>query len=97
MVVGRAGRRVAGLGQHSADLQHAHSGLPQYGVVQQLWQAAKSDGQQQCNCSTVPAQWTTYQAPLQCIATQQHGVMLLTECGGAADKNRRTHAVEDII
>jgi hypothetical protein len=31
------GRRVAGLGQHSAGLQRAHSGLPQYGVVQQLW------------------------------------------------------------
>jgi hypothetical protein len=31
------GRQVARLGQHSADLQHAHSGLPQYRVVQQLW------------------------------------------------------------
>jgi hypothetical protein len=37
MLTGRAGRRVAGLGPHSADLQHAHSGLLQYGVVQQLW------------------------------------------------------------
>jgi hypothetical protein len=29
--------RVAGLDQHSADLQRVHSGLPQYRVVQQLW------------------------------------------------------------
>jgi hypothetical protein len=34
--MGRVGRRVAGLGQHSADLQHTHRGLLQYRVVQQL-------------------------------------------------------------
>jgi hypothetical protein len=32
----RAGRRVAGLCHHNTTLQHAHSGLLQYGVVQQL-------------------------------------------------------------
>jgi hypothetical protein len=37
MLAIREGRRVAGLGQHHADLQRAHSGLPQNGVVQQLW------------------------------------------------------------
>jgi hypothetical protein len=37
MLARRARRRVAGLGQHSAGLQRAHSGLPQCGVVQQLW------------------------------------------------------------
>jgi hypothetical protein len=37
MLAGCAGTRVARLGQHSADLQRAHSGLPQCGVVQQLW------------------------------------------------------------
>jgi hypothetical protein len=40
MLARLTGRRVAGLGQHSAGLQHAHSGLPQYGVVQQLWAAS---------------------------------------------------------
>jgi hypothetical protein len=29
--------------------------------------------------------------------TQQHGIMLLTECDGVGDKIRRTHTVEDII
>jgi hypothetical protein len=61
------------------------------------WQATQSDGQLQCNCSIVPALWTTHQAPLQCTATQQHDVMLLTECGGAGDKTRHTHIIEDII
>jgi hypothetical protein len=37
MMVGRAGRWVVGLGQHSADLQHAHCSLLRYGVIQQLW------------------------------------------------------------
>jgi hypothetical protein len=37
MLARRVGMRVTGLGQHSAGLQRAHSGLPQYGVVQQLW------------------------------------------------------------
>jgi hypothetical protein len=60
-------------------------------------QAAQSDVQLQCNCNIVPALWTTRQAPLQCTVTQQHGVMLLTECGGADDKTRRTHTIEDII
>jgi hypothetical protein len=32
-----AGKRVVGLDQHNADLQPAHSGLPQYRVVQQVW------------------------------------------------------------
>jgi hypothetical protein len=89
MLAGRAGRRIAGLGQHSTDLQHAPSGLPQYGVVQ-------LGGQLQCNCSTVPALWTTRQARLHCTTAQQHDAMLLTECGGAGNKTRRTHAVEDI-
>jgi hypothetical protein len=80
MLVGRVGRRVAGLGQHNADLQHAHRGLLQYGVVQQLWTDS-----------------SVRYAPLQCTTTQQHGVMLLTECEGAGDKTRRTHAVEDVI
>jgi hypothetical protein len=40
----RAGRQVAGLLQHSTDLHHAHSGLLQYGVVQQLW-VGSSTGQ----------------------------------------------------
>jgi hypothetical protein len=80
MLAGRAGRRVAGLGQHSGDLQYAHRGLLQYGVVQQLW-----------------AGGSVSLTPLQCTATQQHDAMLLTECGGAGDKTRRTHTVEDII
>jgi hypothetical protein len=37
MLAGHSGSRVAGLGQHSVDLQHAHSDLLQYGVVPQLW------------------------------------------------------------
>jgi hypothetical protein len=37
MMAERAGRQVAGLDQHSADLQHAHCVLLRYGVVQQLW------------------------------------------------------------
>jgi hypothetical protein len=45
----------------------------------------------------VPALWTTHQAPLQCLVTQQYGVTLLTECSIAGDKTERTHAVEDII
>jgi hypothetical protein len=36
-------------------------------------------------------------ASLQCTAMQQHDAVLLTECGGAVDKTRHTHAVEDII
>jgi hypothetical protein len=76
MLVGCAGKRVAGLGQHSVDLQHAHHGLLQYRVVQQL-----------------KAGSSVRHAPLQCIATQQHGAMLLTEYGGASDKTRHTHTV----
>jgi hypothetical protein len=41
--------------------------------------------------------WTTRQAPLQCTAMEQHGVMLMTECGEAGNKIRRTYAIEDII
>jgi hypothetical protein len=37
MLVGRAGRRAAGLGQHGTYLQRARSGLLQCGVVQQPW------------------------------------------------------------
>jgi hypothetical protein len=61
MLPGRVGRWVAGLIQHSTDLQHAHSGLLQYGVVQQLWAGS---------CSTVPVLWPTHQALLKCIAMQ---------------------------
>jgi hypothetical protein len=80
MLTRRAGRRVAGLGQHNVDLQHTHHGLLQYGVVQQLGAGS-----------------SVRQAPLQCTTTQQRGTMLLIECGGADDKTKRTHAVEDII
>jgi hypothetical protein len=60
-------------------------------------QASQSNEWLQYDYSTVPSLWTTCQAPLQCLATQQHGAILLTVCSEAGDKTGRTHTVEYII
>jgi hypothetical protein len=61
-----------------------------------LW-VCKTCGQAAQSIPAAPALWTTHLAPLQCQATRQHSVTLLTECSVAGDKTRRAHAVEDII
>jgi hypothetical protein len=72
-------------------------------VARSPWLATVQSGsttlgrQLRCNYNTVPAVWTTRQSPLQCTVTQQHDVMLLTMYGGAGDKTKRTHVIEDII
>jgi hypothetical protein len=67
------------------------------GKVAQSMPIRRADRQLQCYYSTAPALWITYLTPLQCQATRQHSVTLLTECSVAGDKTSHAHTVEDII
>jgi hypothetical protein len=67
------------------------------GKVVQSMPIRRADRQLQCYYSTAPALWITCLIPLQCQATRQHSVTLLTECSVAGDKTSRAHTVEDII
>jgi hypothetical protein len=58
---------------------------------------SRVDRQLQCDYSAALALWTTQLAPLQCQATRQHGVTLLTECNVTGDKTSHAHIVKDII